>query len=90
MRGVNAFVAQQDSFQFNSRGKPTQPAARSDQPMTGDNDGQRIFIGCLPHRPGQVRITQPASELTVGKDMAEFDLTQSQPHPFLKLGASHT
>lgn len=78
-------MIQEDLLQLNSWCKPANPAARTNQPMAGNDDRQGVFISGLANRPGQMDITQPAGELSIGQGLAILYLSKGLPHSFLKL-----
>lgn len=78
-------MIEENLLQLNSWCKPANPAARTNQPMAGNDDRQGVFIGGLANRPGQMDITQPTGELSIGQDLAILYLSKGLPHSFLKL-----
>lgn len=64
-------------------------AGRSDHPMAGHDDGQRVSPVRSADSAGGIRVSQLPGKLAVTPRFAEWNRQQRLPHIFLEWGAAH-
>ncbi len=81
---------EQDALGLEPSGIAGEGAVRPDDPMTGDDDGNRVACVREPDGPRCPRLADTAGDLTIRAGLPVGDLAQRVPHPLLKAGAGWT
>jgi hypothetical protein len=74
-------------LQADSTGKAHQPSARTHDPVTGDQDGNRVGSVGGTHSPGALWIPQFPGEFPVGDGRSERNPGHALPHSDLEMSS---
>src|SRR5579872_542301 len=84
--GHGAFVLEQPALALEAAAVAGERAGRADQPVTRNDDGDRVVAVGVPHRPRRARTAEVRSELAVGAGLAVGDVGEGVVDAALERG----